>query len=211
MHMHIACACACACTCCCACTCACPEIPSRLEIDRFIYEIYLTALASSQQLNTTGQRPTSPSASSSRTQGHFPISIVNRSRESLCLSAQCMQHATPPGCPHERDWLILGMLLADQDTALACRANRQVTDPPLPDERGSWVGDLFKTLLPCTCTCTCTCCSHHDRCEDASPHQTRPFQRPDRSLKADWLDERSTSDGAGGPSDSAWPPRRVTV
>ena len=27
-------------------------------------------------------------------------------------------------------------------------------------------------------------------------HQTRPFQRPDRSLKADWLDERSTSDGA---------------
>ena len=27
-------------------------------------------------------------------------------------------------------------------------------------------------------------------------HQTRPFQRPDRSLKADWLDERSTSNGA---------------
>ena len=27
-------------------------------------------------------------------------------------------------------------------------------------------------------------------------HQPRPFQRPDRSLKADWLDERSTSDGA---------------
>ena len=27
-------------------------------------------------------------------------------------------------------------------------------------------------------------------------HQTRPFQRPDRSLKADWLDERSTSDRA---------------
>ena len=27
-------------------------------------------------------------------------------------------------------------------------------------------------------------------------HQPRPFQRPDRSLKADWLDERSTSNGA---------------
>ena len=27
-------------------------------------------------------------------------------------------------------------------------------------------------------------------------HQTRPFQRPDRSLKADWLDERPTSNGA---------------
>jgi len=27
-------------------------------------------------------------------------------------------------------------------------------------------------------------------------HQTRPFQRPGRSLKADWLDERSTSNGA---------------
>ena len=37
---------------------------------------------------------------------------------------------------------------------------------------------------------------NHERCEGASPHQTRPFQRPGRSLKADWLDERPTSNGA---------------
>jgi len=31
---------------------------------------------------------------------------------------------------------------------------------------------------------------------DAAPLSTRPFQRPGRSLKADWLDERPTSNGA---------------
>ena len=31
---------------------------------------------------------------------------------------------------------------------------------------------------------------------DSAPLSTRPFQRPGRSLKADWLDERPTSDGA---------------
>ena len=36
----------------------------------------------------------------------------------------------------------------------------------------------------------------HDRREDASPNQTRPFQRSGRSLKADWLDERPTSNRA---------------
>ena len=31
---------------------------------------------------------------------------------------------------------------------------------------------------------------------DSAPLSTRPFQRPGRSLKADWLDERPTSNGA---------------
>ena len=47
------------------------------------------------------------------------------------------------------------------------------------------------------------------RRQSSSP--PRPFQRPDRSLKADWLDERSTSNGAVRERVEPCPPRWEVV
>ena len=61
------------------------------------------------------------------------------------------------------------------------RRQRQSSSPQ-PDERGRavplspWLQSRFRA--------------------DSAPLSTRPFQRPGRSLKADWLDERPTSNGA---------------